>query len=239
MIARLGEGREESAEIRTAERLDGIEGAERSEKTLSAARLGRTILAALVALALSSVSASADEVTDEGDFDVDDSEADSGDVEPDFASTGFYIGGLGNYAVNNFNISPQSWENNWGASIRAGYRILPRLGLEAMAEWHRFESIFPTTPEFDTWVATANARLYLTEGRIQPNIVLGIGAIMTRGVGNEVSDFNDVAMRVGFGLDIYIYEGLAFIAQTDYVAALDNIKYINYFSVGIGLQYKF
>ena len=239
MTERTGEGRKESTEGRRTAHLDGVEGSEASGKTLRTALLGRAILAALLAQALLfSMPALADEVTDEGGFYVDDSEADSEDSEPDYASKGFYIGGIANYAVENIK-NKGSWDNNWGASVRAGYRILPRLGLEGMMEWHRFESNDTSNDDFDTWTTTANARLYLTEGRIQPNILLGIGAMMRRGVNDSAWDANDLALRVGFGLDIYIYEGLAFIGQTDYVAAVNNIKKTNYFSAGMGLQYKF
>jgi opacity protein-like surface antigen len=153
--------------------------------------------------------------------------------EPDWARTGAYVMASAHYAIEDIKGPGLDWKDAPGASFRVGYRIVPRLSIEAQAEWEPFDS--HAGPNFDAWTVTVNWRAYFTKTRIQPYMLLGVGALMARG---DVEG-NDVILRVGLGIDWNITENIGIVTEAQYVPALENLSPIDFFSVGLGLQYKF
>jgi opacity protein-like surface antigen len=80
-------------------------------------------------------------------------------------------------------------DNELGANARFGYRLRRYFAFELEGEWlSEWNTSFnvpgstgaPGTAKLNTWVITANARVFPFTGRIQPFAVFGLGAIHTQ-----------------------------------------------------------
>ena len=99
--------------------------------------------------------------------------------------------------------------------------------------------------QVETFAITANSKLFLLTGRIQPFLLVGFGLAHSKiedslGLGYD-DDATGFAARLGGGVDIYLTEQIALWAKTTYLAnsqEVDTID-INYVSFGAGLQLRF
>ena len=155
-----------------------------------------------------------------------------------------------------------------GLHARAGYRIHPRFSVEAHFEWISEWSIGGTNSartqgdvqsdvaRAESWITTANLKLHLMTGRVQPYVVAGVGVmrlqaenrtpVIIRNNGRPVFEFNidntratDFAYRAGAGVDIYFNERLSLVLGGSYVIPEGQLDPFDYVSVEWGLQYRF
>jgi hypothetical protein len=129
-----------------------------------------------------------------------------------------------------------------GFNVRAGYRVLSRLALEAEFEW---------LPGFDvkvgndvkaadltSWRAGGNVKGYLIDrGRFQPFLNVGLGYYRTAGRGWRV--VGDFSARFGGGFDGYFTENIAISLSADYILNTGSVDEFDYVSVGVGVMYRF
>jgi hypothetical protein len=153
------------------------------------------------------------------------------------ANTGFYLGAGATYAIENFDGGGfPSADNSWGANGFVGYRVLSRLALEVQAEWAEGFDLGSGGIEIESWVVTANARAYFTETRVQPFLLVGLGALTAKGGGVRETGF---AARAGGGLNIWATERLSVLMEVTYVGATGDVSDLGYGSFILGLEYHF
>ena len=127
-----------------------------------------------------------------------------------------------------------------GFNLRAGLRLIPWLGFEVDFEW--LDGMNPGDNGGVNWATTVNARAYPTtdlilEGRIQPYLLVGIGASSFRTNRSREIGF---ASRWGVGVDSYITDRIAVTVGVSYLwSAGTPVKDLNYVSYTLGAMYRF
>ena len=128
----------------------------------------------------------------------------------------------------------ESFEKSFGFNFRGGVRLNRWIAFEGQVEWasgYDLKSPASVSPPvlglrsatLDSVAYTINARLYLTEGRIQPYAIAGIGgqnSWLDTNLGNS-DTFTSFIGRFGGGADLYLTENLALTAEFTYVAATE------------------
>ncbi|WP_447969573.1 outer membrane beta-barrel protein [Nitrospira sp. M1] len=167
----------------------------------------------------------------------------------DFARKGFYIGAGGIYAIEKFNrTGPLSFDDVAGFNLRAGYRLHPHIAIEAQGERTTGFGVKQFKGDIETWTATLNSKFFALTGRVQPYGLLGVGAmnattdgflVFADSNGRPSRNETDVVFRYGGGVDFYLTENWVIDIEGAYVDPRGDINFINYISVGGGLQYRF
>jgi hypothetical protein len=175
----------------------------------------------------------------------------------DFARKGGYFVAGGNYMLQQFTDPGRfKFEDSWGLNLRLGYRYLPYLSSEL--EWEFLSGFDIKGQDLDDTAVdqlglkidggniTLNTKLYLMPGRIQPYILLGVGALYA-----SVTNFpyqlswlrnaNGVAFSVrgGAGLNVYLGHNWGFTAGVDYVVPVGDLENLRYVSTNAGIEYRF
>jgi opacity protein-like surface antigen len=141
----------------------------------------------------------------------------------DFSRSGAYIGASGAFGISLFEndleaSSPRNLKlgDSAGFQIKMGYRLNEWLALEAQYEWlNEFvvtqtnEAIYESTAvaEFRPQTVTANLKLILPLGRVEPHLILGVGLGLWEGkvIRSGFSTSNSAfAGRVGAGVDFHL-----------------------------------
>lgn len=184
-----------------------------------------------------------------------------GPDEPDFTRPGFYVGlgfayGFGEFyedVIEDEAGLMANVTNTEGLTARAGYRFASWFALEAHYEW--MDDFEVQVAGFDlleqsTHTLTGNLKFIVPTWRIQPYLMLGVGAQyydLDGPVGTLV-DANDwlFAGRPAVGIDFYLTENLVLnveaagtIAVSDFSGQLASLDTAPYVSVGGGLQWRF
>lgn len=139
-------------------------------------------------------------------------------------------------------------DNPLGFNIRAGYRGNPWLAAEVEYEYLTDADIeidgFDLA-EIRTWVFSGNLKFFPLQGRFQPFLLAGVGALSQRfedtlGFGLEETDTVAVG-RFGGGLDLYATENIALSLDVTYLLPADELGGFDadYVSIGWGAQYRF
>jgi opacity protein-like surface antigen len=106
--------------------------------------------------------------------------------------------------------------------------------------------------ELESLVFTTNMKGHLLTGRYQPFVLVGLGFMRmeskTRGASGgtipgptpQGSDRTvNLAMRFGAGLDFYITEKVLANAEFSYLLPTGRLSDLDYYTFGLGLQYRF
>ncbi|MDE0884189.1 MAG: porin family protein [Myxococcota bacterium] len=166
-----------------------------------------------------------------------------------------YVQLAGLYAacnLNGFNAPgdcSDNFDSSFGFNFRGGARLNRWFAVEGQVEWvsgfdatskgiATFNEIDPglglTSASVDSVAYTINARLYLTEGRIQPYAIAGIGgqnSWLDTNLGNS-DTFTSFIGRFGAGVDLYLTENLALTGEFTYVAATEaTARYYDWYNV--------
>jgi opacity protein-like surface antigen len=191
---------------------------------------------------------------------------DDEEEEEGYDRRGIYLGASPSYARENFSESAvvgfgnlqgdnvlnldDNDEDSFGVMGRGGYRCHPRVSAELQFEWlDDFEakiSQIGTTQkynaQFESLVFTDNVKGHLLTGRYQPFVLLGVGFMRMEGKARAVSfreTNTDVAMRFGGGLDIYATEKWVVSAEASYLLPTGKLEELDYYSIGLGVQFRF
>ncbi|MBW2421130.1 MAG: porin family protein [Deltaproteobacteria bacterium] len=176
----------------------------------------------------------------------------------DFARKGGYAVVGGNYMLEQFtNPGRFSFGDSWGLNLRLGYRYLPWLSSEL--EWE-FISGFDINDgqdadgnpiergdlKIDGGNISLNTKAYLMPGRIQPYVLLGVGALYASvtNFGYELSWLRNVngvsfSVRGGVGLNVYLGHRWGLTAGVSYVFPVGNLDNLRYLSADAGFEYRF
>jgi opacity protein-like surface antigen len=106
--------------------------------------------------------------------------------------------------------------------------------------------------ELESLVFTSNVKGHLLTGRYQPFVLVGIGFMRMEtkardalggtlpGSAPQGSDIEiEFAARFGGGLDFYITQSIVASAEVSYVMPTGKLDNLDYYSFGLGLQYRF
>lgn len=182
-----------------------------------------------------------------------------------YSDRGFFVGVGGVYANNLFEqelkdlvgfVGPvTSLTDSGGVNVRAGYRALSWLALEAQYEWvDGLGVVLANTievAEFRPQSVTANIKWILPFWRIQPYALTGFGVAFwevetIEALGGEKLSGTGFAARLGIGADFYITENLALTAEGAGVLNTQEFQFTDssldklyYFSVSGGLLVHF
>ena len=95
---------------------------------------------------------------------------------------------------------------------------------------------------FESLVFTDNVKGHLLTGRYQPFVLMGVGFMRMEGkipaLGFRETNV-DVAMRFGGGLDIYATKKLVVSAEASYLMPTGKLEDLDYYSIGLGVQFRF
>jgi hypothetical protein len=161
----------------------------------------------------------------------------------DCASTGFYIGAGGLYAVELFDnvFAGGDAGNSGGFVVRGGYRMHPNFAVEL-----RFADNlgFDTDPgHIDSWSLTANGKGYFLTGMWQPYALVGLGYFNGGGSnGNPAaaaSTGDGFVMRVGLGMEVCLGEHFSIGPEIAYLAPFGSAESLDMLEVSGGINYKF
>ncbi|MCH2172010.1 porin family protein [Myxococcota bacterium] len=203
--------------------------------------------------------------------------ATSASAQTEYSRPGTYLQVAGSYAICNWSRTNNSsencsdyFDNSLGFNARGGYRFNRWIALEGQIEWQAGYDSTPklnlppaavaagiTSLSLDSLSYTINAKLYPTEGRIQPYALAGIGGenIWFSTNLSESDSYTSFVGRFGAGVDVYLTPNLALNGEFSYVAATEAkntywgpwgaswTDYTNldpsYLTVSWGLMYRF
>ncbi|MFB3117162.1 MAG: outer membrane beta-barrel protein [Myxococcota bacterium] len=107
--------------------------------------------------------------------------------------------------------------------------------------------------ELESLVFTTNVKGYLLTGRYQPFILVGMGFMRMEskarddgtlgtkpGLAPQASERTvDFALRFGGGIDFYLTRNVVVSAEASYLMPTGKLDNLDYYSLGLGLQYRF
>jgi opacity protein-like surface antigen len=171
-----------------------------------------------------------------------------------YARRGFYFGVLTAIAFEAFQEEIEDLvpgidvnvDDSWGLNGRIGYRIHPRLALEAQGEWYseyNVDLLGIEAAEFEGWSATLLGKAYLLTGRFQPYALAGWGYLDVElsdklGLGLSENSSGSV-LRGGGGIDIYATRSFLLNLEASYALPLGSLENLDFWTIGVGLQYRF
>ena len=193
----------------------------------------------------------------------------------DFSDRGVYLGVTGIYTSSLFQEEVLSYgglpasvakvSDSAGVSARLGYRAMSWIALEIQYEWldtvHFSNAVQGEFAEYNPQTVTANVKLFLPSGALQPYLLVGAGIVFweldTLALGSGLgavpaihSSGNGFTGRAGLGLNFHLSDHLALNAEA--VAVLNTttldptetqldqtLGNLYYFSFGAGLSYRF
>ena len=183
--------------------------------------------------------------------------------QPNYARGGYYIGVEGLVAIENSDRIPERPEFDptdpngpdpraflpdttafsGGAQVRLGLRHNRWFATEIQGIYvHNFGS-----SRFLAWGLSANERFYLTKGRVQPFLTVGVGFLQTESRNVTVGDRGGLEVTPGFspgfaplfggGLEIYWTENFAVTLMANYHLTVGNISGLDFMTAGVGLLF--
>jgi opacity protein-like surface antigen len=175
----------------------------------------------------------------------------SEEEESEYARSGGYLGlnviGGSYTRIGSAPTSPEA-DATAGVKVYGGYRINPAFALEIDVEWLAKSDIDTNgingAAEIESWVATANAKIFWMHDRIQPYTLMGMGmmgATVDDSAAFSVNDpDNGFAFRFGAGLDYYITRSIVANAGVNYILpASQELEDLDLVTYGAGVQYRF
>ncbi len=169
-----------------------------------------------------------------------------GDEEYDRA--GLYVGAAGAYAFENFQNGGSGVDarNELGYSVRAGYRALSFLAVEAQFEHlPKFEFDVPNDAfgsddaDLEVLTLTGNLKFIYPSGPLQPYALGGFGFLFADQGGALSGSAEDYVTRFGGGLDLYFSENIVGTLEGTYVLPFDKVSGLDYVSFTWGFRYRF
>ena len=138
-----------------------------------------------------------------------------------------------------------------GYNVRAGYRFLKWLAVEALWE-HYTEWDFDPFGHFNAWTATVNAKAIYGLNPVQPFFVAGAGlmrghrsfrdemGISLDPLANAPSDTDlDWLVRFGIGVDFYLAEWVSFNLESAYNIPFGELEDYDFIGLTGGLIFHF
>ena len=157
----------------------------------------------------------------------------------DYARTGPYLGAGLALGWENFDGSPSGFDTGVGFDVWGGYRFHPNFAGELELEY--VDRVNSGLRDTSLLTFTGNLKAYLTRGRVQPFVLVGIGVTRVGAgfAGSGLGSESSFGARFGGGLDFYLTENISLGATASYVLATRDIDGLDYVSLVMGAQYRF
>jgi hypothetical protein len=132
-----------------------------------------------------------------------------------------------------------------GFDMRAGYRFNERVDFEMGFEYlapYSVDVVGLGGGEASSWMYYVDFRLFLLTDRVQPYIVLGMGAYhidYMAGLSGVARDGTDFAPRLGGGLDYYIDYRWGLTGEINYVIGTRRLNERDRLAISFGAFYRF
>jgi TPR repeat protein len=146
-------------------------------------------------------------------------------------------------------IADVNYELTAGFDLQAGYRLNPHVAAQIHFQYvpgteveSCFEFFGEETFEIDTWTLTGDVKIYALTDRLQPYFLVGLGAMHLEFddiFGENLPSVREFAVRVGGGFDYYMTEHVVLYLEIGGVLPSDDLKHLDQFTFGTGLQYRF
>lgn len=163
--------------------------------------------------------------------------ADDGEEELAYSRAGGWVGLGGAYAQENFS-GVGSYDNSGSLLFRAGYRGLPNVAVEFLGEvLPEFQSDGASDGDVDGFAVTANLKLLLPLGPIEPYAALGLGILDIDS--DERSREDDFAFRFAGGLDLYLTPHWVLYGEAAYMLPTGDVDDYDYATFGAGFLFRF
>ena len=139
------------------------------------------------------------------------------------------------------------FSNSGGFNLRAGYRWYTHLATELEYEWVDKFKLGHTTEANaklqDIWHLTANAKAFLSTGRFEPYLMLGlgyyrVGSTSEQHVRVSLPGTGNFGMKGGGGIEFFIMEHLAVDTEITYNFGEDSLADLRYTSFAFNLMYQ-
>jgi len=174
--------------------------------------------------------------------------------KPDYSRSGFYLGA--EFGIARATMLEDDLDEFWDAKVyetgfvnaRLGYQVIPYLAAELQVEYvmkFRTEIDRQKAWTHDVVALTANAKVPLSRGRLQPFLLAGGGMFHAMFDGDpgpgitRPTDGTGFALRMGGGLDLFATEHILVDVAVTYVLPFGDVRDLDYISVGFGAQYRF
>ena len=141
-----------------------------------------------------------------------------------------------------------TWTQPKVVSATLGWRIHPRIALEARGDWFDgfdFQSD-KVEGEVEGFAITGNIKLFPLIGRFQPYVVTGIGAVNAEvnqrrfnSGRSSTEQRTEVSGRIGAGLDVFLSESIVFEVEASYNGSGGDLDFLDYGLLSAGLQFRF
>ncbi len=159
---------------------------------------------------------------------------------------GVYVGGSFAATFENFsNTRPFDFDEALGTTVRLGSRVHPLVAIEAQYEWTGVFEAEELGAEIDLefHMITANGKLFLFPGAIEPYLMAGMGYGRGEIEGGGTltgSDRGDgFVLRVGTGAQVGLIDWLSLDVGAGFLLPAGDIDDFSYFSVNAGLNVHF
>ena len=164
----------------------------------------------------------------------------------DYARTGAYVGINGFAAFEKFDdTAGADVDDSWGLGARVGYRAHRNYAIELKVEWYdEFDIDVPGfDADIDGWSVAFQSKFLLpvADDRVQPFALIGAGVLhgdidAPFGLSDDETDF---LWRLGLGVDLYATEQIAFAVEGVYNFPTGDLDDFEFWTLGLGLQYRF
>ena len=174
--------------------------------------------------------------------------AEDGPEPSPYARPGAYVSLGGVAGLPNFDDPLPNPSAGGGVDVRAGYRVGARTAIElaytgTFGSTNRFPGPPPRRSQFDTHLVAANARVFMATERIQPYVLVGMGALISHskllGPAPGSSTQAAYALRLGAGTDVYASEHWVVEIEGSYVIGTGQLEHRDYGLVGASVMYRF
>ncbi len=184
----------------------------------------------------------------------------SEDEGSDYSRSGIYAGLGGTFAIEEVvKARGVTADNSAGLNARVGYRCDPLVSLEFAYEWIDGFDVsvattgVPATINFkaDRHVFTANAKLHVLRGPVQPYVLAGLGVMRGTRLGTSgqlegsmpptatTNKQAELAPRLGGGIDGYINENAVVSFEASYLRGTYKLRGLDHVTLGLSFQYRF
>lgn len=122
-------------------------------------------------------------------------------------------------------------------ALYVGARLHPNFALEGEFDYvpeQRVKVGGSTVNSEPVYSGTVNGKIHFTTWRIQPYVLLGVGAL-----GTSHTAETDLVGRFGVGCDFYVTKNWLFSVSTDYLIGSGNFDDYDQLLSGGGVQYRF
>jgi len=136
--------------------------------------------------------------------------------------------------------SGASFDTAYGLDLRAAYRMIPNWSLEVQYAWGgTFDS---NVQDVSSHLLTANSKLHILTGRVQPYVLVGIG-ILRSDLGRLDPKMPGLVYtfggRASAGVDVHVTPHFGVYAEGGYVFSADELRPLRYGTAATGLFWQF